>query len=452
MGKHNRSELFMNNLLYSRDYYFVKDILRISLGKFKHYRNIKYKLERIGCVFDSRFPSESFCEIKKNKNITIKNNGSILYLNDRSEGCRHCEKDEGCTVRISKKCNRNCFFCFVTNDPIKEEHKYSFNDIKKIITKRNHETQIKSFAISGGEPFLYKEDVFKILSYVDSKYPKLYTRIYTNGDLITENILKELKTLNLDEMRFSIKPFEDPKEELLKLSKRYIPKIIIEMPVFPNTEDYMKKIINNLEAINIDGINLLEFFFNGHNINEFKTRNYKIDLSSGVRNICNSKPIFEYPIYGSKNSIYNLMKYFSDKNLSMFINFCSQKTKQLQYTVRNKRIAKKHSTRITSITKEGNLKVLCIYGELKKILKQLSEKGIEHFNIIDTKHVKRVEINKKNEKYFLDENHSLLIIHKDPTNSFDIDFEIIKIVKKPELTSDVKNILNKYREKIINKK
>jgi pyruvate formate-lyase activating enzyme-like uncharacterized protein len=63
---------------------------------------------------------------------------------------------------------------------------------------------------------------------------------------MNENILKNLKKLKLSEIRYSIKPYERPKLELFKLTKKYIKDVLIEMPVQPNSKEYMIDILTEI--------------------------------------------------------------------------------------------------------------------------------------------------------------------------------------------------------------
>ena len=69
--------------------------------------------------------------------------------------------------------------------------------------------------------------------------------MYTSGDLLTEESARRLRDAGLQEIRFSVK--NDDPEQLqqrvlanMELAGRYIPDVMVEMPIVPGTEEEMK--------------------------------------------------------------------------------------------------------------------------------------------------------------------------------------------------------------------
>ncbi len=436
----------------------VKDVLRIILTNRRHQIEVLNKIKNIGTKKENNGKIKNIIEGLKNiSNVHIRNNGAVIYYKTLSIACRHCIKDLGCTLRMTTQCNRNCFFCFTDNLPRITKNEPDILLLKNIIRKRLKEIKFKSFAISGGEPFLYPETVFKMLRYVNKKFNnKIYTRVYTNGDLVNENILKKLRKLRLNEIRYSIKPLEEPNIVLLKTTKKYIPKVLIEVPVLPHSDKFMKNLIYKIDRIKIDGINLLELFFNGYHINNFKEKKYKIDLDSKqIREIYNTKPIYEYPVYGSKLLCLNLIKHFATAKVNLFINFCSQATKQLQYDQKIRRVAIKRKSVYSGITNKNTHEILAIYSNIKIAKDKLLLQGKQDFYLRkDHNKIQRLETNIKYLKYFIQHDYLLVKIYRDPSNTYDIDFELIhtkqsKIKNRDihKLIIDFKNYVNQKRIK-----
>ncbi|MFA6105067.1 MAG: radical SAM protein [Patescibacteria group bacterium] len=428
----------------------VRDILRIIMINKKNNEMIFKSINKVGIKKENKDKILKLNnKLKNTPDVHLKFDGAVIFYKHISPGCEHCVVDMGCTIRPSIQCNRNCFFCFVDDSPITKKIKPDLVSIKKIIKNRFKEEKFQSFAISGGEPFLYPEEVFEILRFVNNEFgSSVYTRVYTNGDLVNENILIKLKELKLNEIRFSVKPLEEPKTSLLKCAKRYIPTVLIEMPVLPNSEKFMKKLILKLDKIGIDGINLLELFYNGHNSEIFKKRHYKIDITeSEIRKIYNSKPVFEYPIYGSRALCLKLLKYFSDAKLGMFINFCSQKTKQLQYDRRQKKVASENMTPFSIITPVSTHEVLAIYSDLEMIEKKLKNLGIKEYLVRKDKNISlRIETSVTNIGIFRKENISLVKLYRDPSNTYDIGFKVIKIKKNKDINTNVSELIDNFKK------
>jgi|GEM_PF-1200103 len=437
--------LLLNKLKRCSSDALVRDILKIILVNKKHQDKIFSTVKGVGLKKENENKINNVIESLKNiPYVHVKNGGSVIYYKTRSLGCEHCINDLGCTLRITTQCNRNCFFCFADNSPITVKSKPEIFLLKNTIRRRLKEIEFKSFAISGGEPFLYPEAVFKMLEYVNGfGEGRIYTRIYTNGDLINEDILKRLGKLGLNEIRYSIKPLEDPDISLLKASKKYISKVLIEMPVLPNSESFMKNLICKLDEIGIDGINLLELFFNGYHIDDFTKRKYKVDLDrKGIRKIYDAKPIYEYPIYGSRILCLRLIKYFADVKAGIFINFCSQETKQLQYDKKIQRAAIKSKPVHSSITDKNTHEILAIYSNIKNAENKLLHRGIKNFYIRKNKgKIQRMETSVKYLKHFLGKDYLLVKIYRDPSCAYDVDFELLNIKQERQINRNVHKLI-----------
>lgn len=319
----------------------IKDLTQVMHLKKMHYQYIRAELNKVGIVEKDVELEELENKIRNSSSIFKNQDLSVLYYKTRSIACQHCNMDQGCTIRLTQKCNRDCFFCFVIED---------FNnnckpDIERFINEihqKQQEINIRSIAISGGEPFLYKDDLFSLLTYIRTNLDKIYLRIYSNGDYLTEDDMIKLNSLNIDEIRLSVKPGNIVDRDKIGLVCKYVPSVIIEVPVIPDDADWMYNLIDIFEGIGISGINLVEFFYNGFRAEEFKKRNLKIFLDNGqIRNINDTMPRLEYPVFGSKTLAYKLLLRATEHNTSFFINICSNKTKNLQYIEKNKRYRNK---------------------------------------------------------------------------------------------------------------
>jgi pyruvate formate-lyase activating enzyme-like uncharacterized protein len=389
----------------------------------KVYEKLNYLWFKIS---DKEKHKEIIEKISKHPNVYIKDNWNSIYYWDRSKGCKHCVKDLWCTIRITRKCNRDCFFCFTDSSPKFKE--FTDSDITNLVKIFNDKLELnwwklKSFAISGWEPFLYKNKVFNLLEYVKAKHPNLYTRIYSNWDIVVESILKKLKELGLDEIRYSIKPWEEPNYDLYKLTSKYIKNVYIEMPVIPNDLDYMIIMMNKLEYSNVKWINLVELFFNWYKIEEFKERWLKIDLDpQQIRWFTYIKPVYEYPIYWSKIVCLELIKYFAEKKSKLEVNFCAQDTKNLQYLESNKKIALKNSPKYWNINRDNWIEVLGIYDNFDKVKLILSENNFDFDTIFKEGNLYRIETNKKAFKLIKEFTSNYSIIVKDSYFENDVNF------------------------------
>ncbi|WP_070120873.1 radical SAM protein [Bacillus marinisedimentorum] len=241
--------------------------------------------------FGLPFENESGSTVKENRVRQLKENGAFFRNNDKSilnrnrisSACEACQTGTGSyTSFVSLKCHRDCYFCFNKNQDNYHfylQHTKNVNgELESIL---NQGTKLTHLALTGGEPLLHAEEAISFFELANRRAPGVHTRLYTAGDLLTEEILQRLKDAGLNEIRFSIK-MEDQhskQKHILRqigLAKKYIPDVLVEMPVIPGTGEAMKELLCDLEELGIFGINLLEFCFPLENPKPFKDRGFSL--------------------------------------------------------------------------------------------------------------------------------------------------------------------------------
>ncbi len=93
--------------------------------------------------------------------------------------------DLGCKfawIEITNKCNLKCQHCYNESDS-HCDNIMSFTDFCSVVDNLV-EVNVKKIQITGGEPFLNKDILKKMLDYVNGKFT--YIEIFTNGTLITD--------------------------------------------------------------------------------------------------------------------------------------------------------------------------------------------------------------------------------------------------------------------------
>lgn len=264
----------------------------------------------------------------------IRNNGKSIVSNDKiSPSCLACQTGTGSfTTYTSLKCHRNCYFCFNPNQDDYAIYKDSKKDlIKELKNMIDLNVELDHLALTGGEPLLFKDEMIEFFAYANKKSPETYTRLYTTGDLFDEITLEKLRDVNLNEVRFSIK-MDDSKKKInhtlkqIKLAKKYIPVILVEMPVIPGLLAEMKELLRELDEIGIFGINLLEFCFPLVNAEEFTKRDLKL-----------KNPPYEVfhnywyagglAVDDSEVECLELVQFAIEENLNLGVHYCSLENK-----------------------------------------------------------------------------------------------------------------------------
>ncbi|MGV8083887.1 MAG: radical SAM protein [Coriobacteriia bacterium] len=261
------------------------------------------------------------------------NDWKSLHLGWVSPSCVTCRKGVGTeTFLISVQCPRNCYFCF---NPNQVDYEYLLHNTRDVVreldTRYQQGAELVDIALTGGEPLLHKAETAAFFERAGHLYPDAYTRLYTSGALLDEDFLRTLSRLGLDEIRFSVKTDDPPRAQETTLQKiamsmAYIPNVMVEMPVLPDNLSQMKELLVKLDNLGISGINLLEFCFPLHNVEEFAKRGYKI------------KPIqyrvlYDYwyagglPIADSEENCLLLLEFALHERLKLGVHYCSLENK-----------------------------------------------------------------------------------------------------------------------------
>ena len=110
-------------------------------------------------------------------------------------------------IILTTLCNANCSHCYMkTNENAKT---LSYNEIDLLVKKLPINT--KTIVLTGGEIFLAIKELKYFLNKINEKYNSIQIGLESNGIYLYNHdalsILKELKKLNVDFIRFSDDPF-----------------------------------------------------------------------------------------------------------------------------------------------------------------------------------------------------------------------------------------------------
>lgn len=261
------------------------------------------------------------------------NDGRSLHLNKISPACRYCNIGTGATTFIlSLACNRDCYFCTNKNQENYGQQSRSVNDV---ITQFEHfsaaQNSVKSVALTGGEPLLFPKECVDFFRHVKSYDHGIHTRLYSNGDLVEEEMLRQLSPY-LDEIRIGIKPDQDghlqlqDTEELLVTLTKHIGQVTIEMPVLPGSFEKMRPFLDLCNRIQIFSLNLLEFLFPWHHADRYRAMGYKIKHRP-YDVIYNYSYAGGLPVDGSESEVLRCLVYAKDQGFSVGVHYCSLENK-----------------------------------------------------------------------------------------------------------------------------
>lgn len=245
-------------------------------------------LEDKGVVFEQRgVEDERIAQLRRQLEAAgalMRNAGASISYGWLSPACVECTGTGGSeTFSTSFKCHRDCYFCFNYNLPDYERYVREGCPWEQELSAAHEKTKGKLAVIglTGGEPLLNLDDSVRFLTRARDLFPHAHLRMYTSGDLLTEEGARRLRDAGLQEIRFSVKQDDSAKlhERVLdrmELARKFIPDVVVEMPIVPGTEQEMHTLMRRFDGIGITGMNLLEFCFPFHSWDEFEKRGFKL--------------------------------------------------------------------------------------------------------------------------------------------------------------------------------
>jgi uncharacterized protein len=305
-------------------------------------------------------------ELRK-KGAVIRNNDKSIYVNRISPSCVACQTGIGSTTFfISLKCHRDCFYCF---NPNQENYEYYCEHTRDTVAEldemRQTSPRMGHLALTGGEPLLYKNETYRFFDHARELYPNARTRLYTSGDHIDRTTLEALQKSGLKEIRFSIRMHDLAKGhrhtfDNIALAREYIPSVMVEMPILPETLGEMKDVLIELDRLGIFGINLLELCFPLNNPEVYREKGYKIK----------SRPfrvLYDYwyagglPVAGSEMVCLDLIDFALSAGLKVGVHYCSLENKHTGqvYQQNNRSLLK----RMHVSPKDYFIKTAKVFGE-----------------------------------------------------------------------------------------
>ncbi|MBQ3387050.1 MAG: hypothetical protein IJG53_06965 [Eggerthellaceae bacterium] len=162
-------------------------------------------------------------------------------------------------------------------------------------------------------------------------FPNAHLRLYTSGDLLNEEMLTQLRDAGLDEIRFSVKQEDAPRqqERVLKnmaLAKDFIGCVMVEMPIIPGSEEEMHELLRRFDEIGVYSVNLLEFAYPLWNWEAFEDRGFT--LKNPPFDV-----VYDYTyagslaVEGSEELCLRLMLWAKEQGLTLGLHYCSLENK-----------------------------------------------------------------------------------------------------------------------------
>lgn len=278
-------------------------------------------------------------------------------LGPLSPGCVICGEGGWSCLFINGKCNCRCFYCPTDQNEIgvPVTNRIPF-DKPSDYADYVHYFDFRGVSISGGEPLLTLDRTLKYLKAVRRKMGDcLHLWLYTNGTLLTREIVQKLQDEGLNEIRFDIsaKGYE---LERLQMAVGQIPIVTIEIPAIPEDMEKVSNLLPILYDMGVNHLNLHQLRLTPHNVVNLKTRSYTFLHGDKVT------------VLESELMVLKLMETALAKGVKLPINYCSYVYKhRFQRAAARKRNARFILKGHESLTESGFIRTMALVGDARDL-------------------------------------------------------------------------------------
>ncbi len=255
-------------------------------------------------------------------NIQIENNGETTRSGELSPGCQACKSGKWDCIFLTLSCNLSCSFCLTPCTLTKASSISAFgNDIHTLI-KEYAELKISGIGFSGGEPMLESKLLIDCLLSIHKANPEAYLWAYTNGLLLTKDIISALAEAGLDELRFNMAAtgyFHPHILEMLRYAAMRLAAVTVEIPAIPEDKDQLLKALSVWGRTGVKYLNLHELIYEPGSPSE-KMSGKKENCRMPDGHVCAFNPL-------SSDLVKYVFEQIETAKLPLSVNYCSLQSK-----------------------------------------------------------------------------------------------------------------------------
>lgn len=293
--------------------------------------------------------------------VTLGCGATKLDCNHLSPGCAACVAGTWSCLFINGQCNCRCFYC--PSD--QEEIGQPTTNTLEFRSPEDYVDYLAAFgfrgaSFSGGEPLLTPERTLSYLCAVKKRFGSdLHVWLYTNGTLVTPQILGQLRDAGLDEIRFDIGATHYHLDKAAS-AVGVIPTVTVEIPAVPDERELLGRKLVEMAERGIAHLNLHQLRLTPYNFEHFQGRGYTFLHGEKVT------------VLESELTALELIHESLEHGLALPINYCSfvykNRYQALAARRRNGNFAKKSYEDLTSA---GYIRTLALVDEIARLLCQV---------------------------------------------------------------------------------
>ncbi|MEB3756337.1 MAG: radical SAM protein [Desulfurococcales archaeon] len=281
-------------------------------------------------------------------------------------GCSYCFTGSKAVIFVTGLCDDGCYYCPVSRDKLGSdvffvnEEKLNLDELEIEIERSN----AVGASLTGGDPLVIPERTIELTKRLKSSFgSSFHIHLYTSGRYATREVLWDLYSSGLDEIRFH------PTRDIFLNRINWAAEIKdwsvgVEIPISTNLESWAKDVIKYAEKAGAGFVNLNEMEVSPSNIHKLKA----MGLKPSIR-----KPVVE----SAFETGMKIVEWARRQALKINVHFCPATYKDfIQTRNRFRRTGFVDAKPYEEVTVEGTLR----YGVLRNCRDLVMKYDIEYIN------------------------------------------------------------------------
>ncbi|MCI4365028.1 MAG: radical SAM protein [Thermoplasmata archaeon] len=244
------------------------------------------------------------------------------YRGDLSPACTQCAEGRKMVLFVTGLCRFRCFYCPVS--PNRNQKDVVYANERRVVTDADVLEEARSIGaggtgITGGDPLGVVDRVEHYVRLLKTEFgPEHNIHLYTHEPHPEK--LQRLARAGLDEFRLHIPHYlwgplaseGGAYRAVLEQAPSWGIRRGVEIPVLPEKEPELRRLLRTLDEIGVDFVNLNELEFSETNEDQLHGRGYRVDPQNG---------------WGVKGSRAVAERVVRESSLSMPVHYCSSRFK-----------------------------------------------------------------------------------------------------------------------------
>jgi uncharacterized protein len=290
--------------------------------------------------------------------VLVEDDDDTIRIGELSPGCRACKDGKWDCLFLSLACNLSCAFCLTPCGLTKATAVSAFGNNMEALCENYSNLGTIGIGFSGGEPLLSPQHLLYCLSRLRERRSDLYIWVYTNGMLLTKDLISALVGAGLDELRFNMAATgysHGHVTAMLRHAVARLPSVAVEIPAIPEHAGPMRKALPVWSRAGVKYLNFHDLIYEPGSPSE---------TMAGAREHCRMPDghVCDFNPH-SVDLVSDVMRDIDLGALPISINFCSLRNKARQLRGRRSMMAAYTLQSYENLCGEGEAESACYFND-----------------------------------------------------------------------------------------